>query len=174
MNIIISKLVDHCEGWEISLKNDESIETIAIVNGNKPLYSGPIVVLGVDQYILFGLSNPVVVGRILAEGPQEMISSRDLAHKIFEHGMKSVLGRIRINNNYFLTCLETFYTVKSESGLLSLVLGNDGQLGCLIGSKNWNKKILITLQGFTEKADSKSQAEIVYIDQIRSVVTMKI
>ena len=95
---------------------------LAVLNGNRREYNLPVVLLNIDQYVVFGLSHPWVISRILGEGsPQTLIARKDMAHTLYEHGMKASLGKIRQGNQTFYTALDTFYTQTNESGFLSML-----------------------------------------------------
>lgn len=118
--LIASTLSDSRFGTQIALKVDDKIETIALVNGNKVDFAGPIVLTSIDQYVVFGMSHPSVVSRIFDTGPQILVTTKELGHTLFEHGMKASVGRIRLRNNPVTTTLDTFYDLRSKYHKLSI------------------------------------------------------
>lgn len=114
MRLYLSRLPELHEGFDLSYDADGEIKRLALVNGNKSDYFGPVIILNLDPHTVYGLSHPAVISRILDSGPQDLYTTKELAHKLFEHGMKAAWGSIAIKNNQFLTKLETFYTVKTS------------------------------------------------------------
>jgi hypothetical protein len=170
MQLIISRLSDPFQGLEVAVKIADNVSTLAVLNGNKSEYRGPIILLGLDQYTVFGLSHPSVVRRLLDNGPQTLISSRELAHTLFEHGMKASLGKVRVNNSTFLTNLETFYELKQSHKVFSIVVGQNGKIGCLVQPQQEDQTPIVLASGeFVPKTEIK--ASFINIDLIRDFFT---
>lgn len=72
----------------------------------------PVLLLTVDPHTVYGLSHPKVINKILATGPNLLITQKKFSHILFEHGMKASWGTIKVMNNKFQTSVETFYDVK--------------------------------------------------------------
>ena len=175
MQIIISRLAELHEGFDISVKFGDKVQNIALLNGNKATHNGPVVMLSIDQHILYGMSHPTVISRILKNGPQHLIASRDLSHKLFEHGMKSSLGEIKIQNNIFRTNMGTFYTVIGNVGPISLIQEGK-QFACSIDTSKWerpSKRVVISQGGFFVPASVLPYEHIV-VDNIKTTVAVKI
>ena len=179
MELIISRLNYHHLGIKISLKEQDEIRTIAIVNGNEPDFLGAVILLNIDQHVVYGLSHPEVISRILEKGPQYLLTNKETGHNLFEHGMKATLGKIKINMNCFNTTLETFYTLTNNVSNLTLVPGMNNQLGCLIRPRLDLLPILISNYGFQPKIDIEplrneiQSSDKVEIDNIRTHVVFK-
>ena len=176
MELVISRLKNYYQGLKIILKENDTLRPVAIINGNEADFFGPIILLNIDQHILYGISHPEVISRILVKGPQNMLSTKEMSHNLFEHGMKSSLGKMKINNNTFITTLDTFYTVLNKVSNMSLVIGKDNQLGVLIQPRTDLKPILISNYNFTWKdSDSEISQQIsnnIEIDNIQTHVVM--
>jgi len=172
MEIIISKLQSHHEGFKIVYKDGDLLHPLAILNGNQTDFLGPIILLTLDQHIIYGMSHPAVISRIYSKGPQQLITSKELAHNLFEHGMKACLGKVKIKLNWFLTSLDTFYTLTSSTPIIQIISGKENRLGCLITPLTTHKNILLCSCGFEIKeADNLNVSERIEIDNIRSYVT---
>jgi hypothetical protein len=91
-------------------------KTVAHINGNNPDHRGPVILLSLDASAVYAMSQPQVISRILSEGPQTLITTKDIAHTLFEHGMKAALGKHKIGNNNFFASMETYYKVVFGSG----------------------------------------------------------
>jgi len=163
LQLIVSRYSESRHGLSVSLKDEDKIE------GNKPEFTGPVVLFNLDQEIVYGLSHREVVSRIYAEGPQPLITTKELAHRLYEHGMKASLGKIKLNNTPFLTCLDTYYNTAKMYGRLTLVNSKDrlGVVFCFSGYK----PILITNAGFKDKETAACRIDI---DKIQSEVTQKL
>jgi len=155
MELIISRLAQHHLGLKVSIKEGETIGHVAIINGNNPDFLGPVILLNIDQHVVYGLSLPEVISRILVKGPQYLLSTKELAHNLFEHGMKSSVGKIKIHMNYFITSLETFYTVTTKASNVTLVTSKDNQLGFLIQPRTDLRPILVSNYPFLAKESDK-------------------
>jgi hypothetical protein len=155
----------------VSLKDGDEINNIALINGNKPDFTGPIILLDIDQDVVYGLSHREVVSRIYKEGPQILLTTKDMGHKLYEHGMKASLGRVKVGNVQYTTNIETFYTVKSSYGSLSLIY-SEGKIGCYVKPHKNYTPILIASSGFIPKGIDTKEDRI-DIEKIRSEITRK-
>ena len=168
MQLIVSKLAEEYHGLSVALKHDDSISTVALINGNKEDVNCPVVLFSIDQEVVYGLSHRKVVRRIYDNGPQILITSKELGHKLFEHGMKAALGKIKIHNTPFSTTLDTFYNLKTSYSFLSLEQAN-GRLGISFEVPMY-KKVLIANSAFKPKEEMSFGGRI-DIDKIQSQVT---
>jgi hypothetical protein len=177
MELVISRLKNHYQGLKVIIKENETLRPLAIINGNEPDFFGPIVLLNIDQHTLYGISHPEVISRILVKGPQALITTKEMSHNLFEHGMKSSLGKIKINNNIFNTTLETYYTQTLKTSNMSIMVGKDNQTAIMIQPRTDLKPILISSYNFTAKdVDidfANSISSNIEIDNIRTHVVVE-
>lgn len=133
----------------ISIYDNDSDQTIATVNGAGDLSSisrTPILLLSLDPHTIYGLSHPAIISEILQYGPRVLISTKSLAHNMFEHGMKASHGKVSIGQNTFMATLETYYRVESNMHGFSVV---EGQRGFAISyKKSGLPTILLHSSGF--------------------------
>lgn len=168
MKLIISRLSTLPEGFEVAVQ-DENVNTIAVINGNKPNFSGPILLLELDPHIVYGLSHPSVISRILAERPQELYTSKELAHRLFEHGMKASWGTVKVRNSQFLTTLSTFYTVKTEGPKFKF-LGDKSRPAIGIQIPN-RKDVVITASDYYKDTNAD---HMINVNNIKTVAMFSI
>jgi len=178
MELIVSRLNHHYLGLKVVLKEQDDLKTIAIINGNNPEFAGPIILLSLDQHTIYGLSHPEVISRILEKGPQNLLTSKEISHNLFEHGMKASLSKIKINTNYFYTSLDTFYVLSTKVSCLSLLIGKENQLACLIQPRLDLQPILLSNSIFScKETDTDALKNEIYslnkieTDSIRTYVT---
>lgn len=171
MQLIVSKLAEFYHGLMVSVKEGNEIDDIAIVNGNKENFLGPILLLDIDQEVVYGMSHRKVVSRIYAKGPQILLTTKELGHRLFEHGMKAALGKTKVGNVQYLTNLETYYTVHSKYGFLELTI-SEGRLGCYVKPRENYEPILLTTGAFKDKTPLATHSRI-DIDKIQTEVTRK-
>ena len=126
-------------GFTLSYKREAAgsdpggYNAMAVINGNAPnYYKLPVVLLSIDPHIVYGMSHPDVIETLLETGPQIMLSTRDLPHKMFEHGMKASLGRMEVGRNTFLTNINTFYDVQYDFPNFGIVVDRDKNPGLLV------------------------------------------
>ena len=181
MELIVSRLNYHHMGLKIVCKEQDEVKTIAVVNGNDPGFAGSIILLSLDQHTIYGLSHPEVVSRILEKGPQNLLTSKELGHNLFEHGMKAALGKVKINTNYFNTTLDTFYNLINKTAHITLIAGKENQLACLVQPRLDLKPVIISNTTFhvkeTETDAIKNELyslDMVELDSIRTHVTLKL
>jgi hypothetical protein len=124
MKLMVSRLAQLHHGFDVSVQNADGCRTICTIDGNRPHRVEPVVLLSLDPYVLYGLSHPEVVSAILSRGPQPLIAQKQMAHKLFEHGMKASWEKVVIGSNQFLTTLGTFYEI-FESSTISVITHGD-------------------------------------------------
>jgi len=120
LKLVVQRNKQPHQGFNVSVESDGKRDVYCLINGNMSTHRGVVVLLSLDQDSVYGLSHPSVVSRILSKGPQVLLSTKDTAHKLFEHGMKASLGRIKVGENQFLTSLETFYALRPDFKALRL------------------------------------------------------
>jgi hypothetical protein len=175
MELIVSKLNHHHEGLKVALNDGDTVQNLTIINGNQPDFLGPVILLSLDQHIVYGMSHPEVISRIFTKGPQQLLTSKEIAHNLFEHGMKATLGKIKIKLNWFITTLDTFYTLTSATSMLQIIPGKDNKLGCLITPMATYQSILLCNPGFEIKEPEKYNiSESIEIDNIKTYVSTPI
>jgi hypothetical protein len=111
-------------GYEVHLDLPDNNAKILRIDGNDSNNVNPVALLNLDAYSVFGLGHPNVISRILNYGPQTLLTTKELGHKLFENGLKAYLGRVRIGNNHFQSTLETFYIQSFQAGLMSIITHN--------------------------------------------------
>lgn len=122
--LILAKLNNEYEGYSLSLLNEGGQKRLFTINGNSEGYKGTVVLLNVDPHVVYGMSHPKVIKRILTRGPQKMLATKELSHRLYEHGMKGAWWKIQIQKNVVMTSLETFYNVESEEFNAKVLSGN--------------------------------------------------
>lgn len=181
MELIVSKLQSNFDGLDLSIKHDDHVQSLARINGNHADYQGPIILLNIDQYVVYSLSQPEVVSRILTKGQQQLLTTKEIAHNLFEHGMKASLGKLKIKTNWFLTTMDTFYSCSLIGHFLEIIQGNkenrENKIGCLITPSPEYQSILVCNYGFdydkSDKGDKiNNVSSVIEIDSIRTYVTM--
>jgi len=181
MQLIVSRLAEPFQGMEMVLKIGEVLTTIGIINGNKAEYRGPSILLTIDQHVVFGMSHPAVVRRLLDEGPQVLLSNKETAHTLFEHGMKASVGKVKIKNSMFITNIETFYEVKQTHKQLSIVMSANGRVGCMVQPEGSAWPVVLSCGDFIPKPVQTAQGfqvdkmynepKLFNLDLIRDFVT---
>lgn len=127
MKLLISRLSELHYGFDVSLDNSSNTQRIALINGNKPEYSGPVILLNLDPHAVYGLSHPAVIGNIVGHGqPQELWTTKDIAHRLYEHGMKSCWGTIKQKNIHYQTRPDSFYTPLQSGPLFTVESNGNG------------------------------------------------
>jgi len=181
MELILSRLSHHYLGLKLILKDDDEMRTIAIINGNDPEFVGPVILFNVDQHVIYGLSHPEVISRILEKGPQYLLTHKEIGHNLFEHGMKAALGKIKVNNNYFNTNLDTFYMLTTNVSNLALIVGKNNQIACVVQPRLDLQPVLISNHIFyTKETDTDilknelCSLDKIEIDNIRTHVVIKL
>ncbi len=113
MELILGRNSELHHGFSLSDSNGKSLLRI---DGKKD-DSTPVLLLTIDPHTVYGLSHPKVINKIIATGPNLLITQKKYAHNLFEHGMKSSWGTVKIMNNKFQSTIETFYDVKFQHTL---------------------------------------------------------
>lgn len=172
MRLFISRHQNHYDGISIQLEgNDGKYRHVCIINGNQIKHQGPVVVLNIDAHVIYGLSQPSIISRITENGPQPLLTIKEYAHSMFEHGMKAALGKVKIKNNAYITSLETFYKLESKLEIEGITLSI---------LTHFNKPFLsMCLEGFKPILISSGHEipyeegfNIVYLDQIRDMISI--
>jgi hypothetical protein len=177
MKLHVSKLVLHHQGWDLSVEDAEgSIKKLATLNGNKideALLITPSIVFSIDAHVLYGVSHPEIISQILTKGPQPLLTTKELGHRMFEHGMKAALGKLKVGNNVFNTTLETFYEITQETKTFSLIPGTNEKCACLVKIQNY-KPVLLTPRGFIAKSSLNETYKTYIIEDVSTVLTIKL
>jgi len=167
MQFVLTRLEQKHDGFSVSLKDGSTSRTLATVDGNTANHRGPVILLSLDQHSVYGLSHPAVVSRVLADGPQTLLTSEALARRLYDGGMKAALSSIKVRNNVFLTTLETFYKVDNKSKYFTVIPGKTPeQMGCLIAVGG--KTILLAHGGFKPQNAVAYEQHLV-LDQITTL-----
>ena len=107
-------LVRNKEKWNgFTIKDSDSGEELFYLDGNGNS-SLPTVMLSIDPHIVYGMSHPSTITRLFQEGPQILLTTKKLAHTLYEHGMKSCWNQIVLGSTPLYTQMNTFYTVQDE------------------------------------------------------------
>jgi hypothetical protein len=150
------------EGIRLSYEDETGVaKPVAHINGNDFSFHGPIILTGIDAHVVYGLSHPQVISTILQMGPQSIVTTKELAHNLFEHGMKAALGKQRFGNSVFLATLESYYRVHQSIG--EIRLGEGTEAFYRPPGREW--PILIRSGGPTGPEDSK--IEVVELNRIQ-------
>lgn len=171
MQLIISKLAEVHHGFSLATKDGDNTRTLAVINGGLPKHQGPIVVLSLDQHVIYGVSHPHVVSRLLADGPQTLLTSKELADRLYENGMKASLYRIKVGSTTLYTKLDSFYRVEPQTKYLTIVPGaTSHQVGCLIQIQG--AEVLLAHDGFKPQVSLKTSVIRRSVDQIQNYVSI--
>jgi hypothetical protein len=167
--ILLTRSENTHHGYLLSLEDGNEIESIAIINGNRPDTKLPILLCGIDQFVIFGLSHPQAITAIQEYGPQPLVTTKELGHRLFEHGMKAALGRIKIKNSWYTTSLGTYYDVVGSITLNGLVISTktdeSGNLGFVI-LLNGYEPVTIAFRPF------EINEKVFYLDELRTMLTI--
>lgn len=126
--LVIIRSDDNFQGFTLNVRGFNSEDqTLCLINGNRVDFKGAVVLLEIDQYALYGLSNPPVISRVLSNPPQVLLTTKELAHRLFEHGMKASLGKVLVNHHWYLTNIDSFYSVQNSLNPLGLHIIGEGQ-----------------------------------------------
>ena len=175
MQLIISRLKELYYGFEIAFKQADKITRIGLINGNKPDYLGPVILLNIDQHVVYGMSHPKAIAEIYEKGPQPLLSTKELGHRLFEHGMKAAIGKVRLRNNTFSTTLDTFYTPMTSYENLEIIQGQAGKVACLVkGPVSGALPILLSHRNFKFKENyiQPLLTKTIEMDDIHSYLTV--
>lgn len=98
-------------GFSIKDMDSDNVFFYLDGNGNQSL---PVILLSIDPHIVYGMSHPSTVTRLFQDGPQKLITTKKIAHTLYEHGMKGCWGQIMLGNTPVYTQLNTFYELQDE------------------------------------------------------------
>lgn len=166
MQLVLTRLENNYEGFSLSLKDGSTSRTLATVDGNLVNHRGPVILLSLDQHSLYGLSHPAVVSRVLADGPQTLLTSEEISQRLF-NGMSTSLSVVKVRNTVFRTSLETFYRLENKSKYFTMVPGKNSQVGCLIAIGG--KTILLAHGGFKPQNVAIVYEQLLVLDQITTL-----
>lgn len=143
----------------------EIMVDVLMINGNKASYSGPVALLYLDPYVIFGMSHNNVISRILHEGKgsQKLLTSKDIAHNLYEHGMKASWRYMRVNGLTYMTFNDTFYEQITTLNDFKIVSGKN-EMGKGIGLLY--KNTLFHGDGFVPNSNVE-YAKSIDIDKVR-------
>lgn len=96
-----------------TIKDMDSGTELFYLDGNGKA-SLPVIMLSIDPHVVYGMSHPSTVTRLFHDGPQILLTTKKLAHTLYEHGMKSCWNQITLGNTPVYTQMNTFYTVQDE------------------------------------------------------------
>jgi hypothetical protein len=113
---------------------------VAVVNGNRSDARVPVVMLSLDANMVYAMSQPTVISRILTSQPQLLLTSRDLSHRLFEHGMRASLSRQMMGNSPVTATMDTYYKLATSAGPISLLVLPDGGLAMSISKEVLGKR----------------------------------
>lgn len=162
--LILAKLNSDCDGYSLSILEDGGQKELFRINGNSRSYSGPVVLLDLDPHIVYGMSHPDVIDRILQSGPQKMIATKELSHRLYEHGMKGSWWKIKMQKNTVLTTLETFYDASPIDISENAEIINSKDKKCALLFSHQGKKYLISNRWFSFDHAAKVDRHIVLED----------
>lgn len=162
--LIIAKLNSEHEGYSLSIDYGGEMKPLIRINGNSLNYQGPVALISIDPFVVFGLGEPTVVARILSKGPQVMYSTKELAHRLFEHGLKASWWKVYVQKNAMFTSLETFYDVRTDSmdDKIKIISGKDKKAAVLVS--NEEKSYLISNKHFEADNNIKVDKHIALED----------
>lgn len=93
------------------LVNQEG-KSILYIDGNNSNPDIPVAILSIDPHVVYGMSHPAVISKILGHRPQNVLTTKKIAHTLYEHGMKASWGQVTFGERtVLLTTLNTFYSV---------------------------------------------------------------
>lgn len=159
---------DQIGGHLVSLDNGTSVRDLALLNGNRPDLHLPVVIYCLDAHVVFAMSHPSVISRILSSQPQPLLTSRDMAHKLFEHGMKASLSKQMMGSSPVLTTLDTYYRLTSSIGPLSLSVHNNGSIALTIKKEviGSGQDFILAGRGFPDGGNGR----LVYFEDLSAKV----
>lgn len=144
--LILAKLNNDYEGYTLSLLEESGQKKLFTINGNSINNNGPVVLLNLDPHIVYGMSHPDVIEKILNRGPQKMLSTKELSHRLYEHGMKGSWWKVQVKKNVYMTSLETFYNVSTEDTNAKIINGKHKK--CALQFVHQDKTYLISNRWF--------------------------
>lgn len=111
MKLALVRNKEKLNGFSIKDLNSDTTLFYIDGNGNQSL---PVILLSLDPHIIYGMSHPSTVTRLFQDGPQKLITTKKIAHSLYEHGMKACWGQIVLGNTPVYTQLNTFYELQDE------------------------------------------------------------
>lgn len=169
MQLLVSKHAEDFHGWDLSLVNHAGkIQSLGCINGNKVENNGLVILFDVDPDIVYGMSCKQVISKLLASGPQTLITVKDIAHKLYEHGMKASWGKIKLKATTLYTAMDTFYNVTQSSGTLSVI---QGQTSFAVSFTQYGyEPVLLSNRSFHPKPNEVGK--YILIDDVKTTVTL--
>lgn len=168
--LILGRMQDHHEGFLLqSIEKDdqgeEKLVDLIMINGNRPSYTGPVAILYLDPFVVFGMSHNNVVSRLLHEGKgtQSLVTSKEIFHTLYEHGMKASWRYINVNGLKYMTCAETFYSQHMNYNDFKIISGTN-DLGRSVGLLYQNT--LFHADGFLPNNETEFEKKV-NIDKVR-------
>ena len=176
MKLLISRLSELYHGFDISLDDSNNIQRIALINGNKADHAGPVILLNLDPHIVYGLSHPSVIGKIIGSGqPQELWTTKDLSHRLYEHGMKSCWGTVKQKNLHLQSRADTFYTPLQTGALFNVESSGNGVDSFVLVKLKMPEAIkTIVLTSRQQIANSNPNDIVVPVENIRTYASFEI
>ena len=169
--LVLGRMQDLHEGFLLqsvtkNAEGDEITENLIMINGNRPSYTGPVALLYLDPYVVFGMSHTNVISRILHEGKgsQKLLTSKEISHNLYEHGMKASWRYIQSNNLKMMTSGDTFYDQITTLKDFEIISGTN-DLGKSVGLL-YQSNILFHGDGFVPNIPLE-KAKKVNIDKVR-------
>lgn len=105
---------------------------IATLNGNRQDSAVPVVLYSLDAHVVYSLSHPIIISRILMSQPQVLLTSKEIGHRLFEHGMKAALSKQMLGNCPVVASLDTYYKLSVSAGSLSVLAGPNDAVAMVI------------------------------------------
>lgn len=163
MKLIISRLPELRHGITVALEDENgTIQNQCIINGNTPSHKGAVALLGIDSHAVYGFSHPEIISRIIKEGPQILLSTKEYGHRLFEHGMKASTGKIKVENSYYIAMLESYYALRSQYKYMRIIAGKQG-LGLLLEFPK-KEPVLIAYNEFIP--NDKIDCQTIYLETV--------
>jgi hypothetical protein len=118
MKLVLARGKDKHNGFMLTDMDTET--TYMYVDGNHSKHV-PVALLSIDAHIIYGMSHPAAVSRIFASGPQILLTTKRLAHSLYEHGMKAAWGSIMLGSTPVFTQLSSFYDLQETQSVGNIV-----------------------------------------------------
>lgn len=161
------------EGHTVRTEDEQgNVRFLAVLNGNCQDRVLPVVLYSLDAHVVYAMSHPAVISRSLTSSPQVLLTSRDLAHRLFEHGMKAALHRVMMGSSPVLATLDTYYKLSVSAGPISVkVHSPSGSVALVIRKEilGSNRDFVIAGRGFP---DSDPTQRLVYFEDLTSCMTV--
>jgi hypothetical protein len=111
MKLALVRNKEKYNGFTIRDLNNEHQFFYLDGNGNQSL---PVILLSLDPHIVYGMSHPSTITRIFQDGPQTLLTTKKIAHTLYEHGLKACWGQVTLGNTPMYTQMNTFYAIQDE------------------------------------------------------------